>query len=209
MLTMVNRTQMAVLGFFGVAWFSIVVLLVAEPDVYDEALRLGDADAVLRIGSLALISCFIAVLSVGVVRRWRWTFWLVLVAFFAGIVRLPASLLELAGVLHVDLPAWYVAFQGALGIVQFIIGVLMAVGYRRAGCWGAFAGSSREIDDYLIAAARRNRVSRVESRSQQGREARSSGCAPAIRGRPSGLSATTGGWSGRMRARLRREQSSR
>jgi hypothetical protein len=37
------------------------------------------------------------VLGVGVLRRWRWTFWLVLVAFLFGVLRVPASILELMG----------------------------------------------------------------------------------------------------------------
>ena len=35
---MVNRTQALVLGFFLVAWMSLLTILVAAPEVYDRAL---------------------------------------------------------------------------------------------------------------------------------------------------------------------------
>jgi len=72
-----------------------------------------------------------------VVRRWRWMFWLVLVAFLAGILRAPASLLELAGVLPMTGPSWYVVLQAAIGFVQFAIGLAMLSAFRRAGVWGS------------------------------------------------------------------------
>jgi hypothetical protein len=61
-----------------------------------------------------------------------------LVAFLAGLLRQPASVLELEGVLPLQGPAWYVAFQSALGMVQFAIGLAMVRGYRRGGPWESF-----------------------------------------------------------------------
>jgi hypothetical protein len=87
---------------------------------------------------VAALTVFIALLSIGVLRRWRWTFWLVLVAFLAGVLRVPLAILQLTGVLVADGPAWYVVFQGLLGVVQVMIGLAMVAGYRRAGVWGAF-----------------------------------------------------------------------
>ena len=74
----------------------------------------------------------------GVVRRRRWAFWLTLIAFFAGVLRVPAAALQLAGYLAPDGPTWYVALQGVIGVVQFAIAVAMLAGYRRRGIWGAF-----------------------------------------------------------------------
>jgi chromate transport protein ChrA len=128
---MVNRTQALVLGFFLMALTSLVVILAAAPEIYDQALRLGSDSP----RWVALI--FLAVLAVGVLRRWRWTFWLILVAFLAGVLRVPVAGLELTGVLAADGPTWYVAFQGLLGVLQFAIGLAMVAGYRRAGVWGA------------------------------------------------------------------------
>jgi hypothetical protein len=135
---MVNRTQVLVLGFLLFAWTSLLVVLVAAPEVYDQALRLptGERRAA-EIGFLAALSGFIALLAIGVVRRWRWTFWLVLVAFLFGVLRVPVAILQLTGILAADGTTWYVAFQGLLGVLQFAIGLAMVAGYRRAGVWGA------------------------------------------------------------------------
>jgi hypothetical protein len=135
---MVNRTQALVLGFFGVALASLLVILVVAPEVYDRALRLPDRSGVAEVGFLVVLTGFLGLLTVGVLRRWRWTFWLVLVAFLAGVLRVPVAILQLTGVLAADVPAWYVAFQGVIGLAQAAIGLAMLAGYRRAGVWGAF-----------------------------------------------------------------------
>jgi hypothetical protein len=132
----INRTQALVLGFAAAAWALLVVILVAAPDVFADALGLPAGDRRPAAAFLLALSVFLALLGVGVVRRWRWTFWLVLVAFLAGLLRVPASLLELAGVVPTSAPAWYVLLQAVIGIVQFAIGLAMLSSYRRAGIWG-------------------------------------------------------------------------
>jgi hypothetical protein len=135
---MVNRTQALVLGFLLVAVTSLLVILAAAQEVYDQALRLPSGNRAAEIVSLAVLGGFITLLGIGVVRRWRWTFWLILVAFLAGVLRVPVASLQLAGVLAADGPRWYVTFQGLSGVLQVAIGLAMVVGYRRAGVWGAF-----------------------------------------------------------------------
>ena len=134
---MVNRTQGLVLGFGLVAWSSLIVILVTAPEVYDDALpALGHRMAV-EIAFLVLLSIFIGLLGVGVLRRWRWTFWLILAAFGLGLLRVPAAVLQLMGRLAPAGPTWYVVFQGAIGLVQFAIALVMLADYRRSGIWGA------------------------------------------------------------------------
>src|SRR5215216_6438352 len=122
---MVNRTQALVLGFFGVALASLVVILVAAPDVYDQALRLPDSSRVAEVAFLAVLTGFLGLLTVGVLRRWRWIFWLVLVAFLAGVLRVPVAVLQLTGVLAADdaleedIPGWDIGS-----------GLAMLAGYR-------------------------------------------------------------------------------
>jgi hypothetical protein len=135
---MVNRTQALVLGFFVVALSSLLVVLVAAPDIYDHALRLPDGSALAEVAFLVMLTGFIGLLAVGVLRRWRWTFWLVLVAFLAGVLRVPVAILQLTGVLPADVPTWYVLFQGVIGLAQVAIGLAMLAGYRRSGVWGSF-----------------------------------------------------------------------
>ena len=135
----VNRTQAVVLGFALLAWLSLIGILVAAPETLDSTLRLlpGNRQPA-ELAFLVALSAFIALLAVGVVRRWRWMFWLVLVAFLAGLLRVPASVLELFGVLPSMGPTWYVLLQAAIGLVQFAIGLAMLAGFRKAGPWGAF-----------------------------------------------------------------------
>jgi hypothetical protein len=135
---MANRTQALVLSFFVVALGSLLVILVAAPEVYDQALRLRSGSTAAEVAFLAVLTAFIGLLTVGVLRRWRWMFWLLLVAFLAGVLRVPVAVLQLTGVLAADVPAWYVIFQGVIGLVQVAIGLAMLAGYRRAGVWGSF-----------------------------------------------------------------------
>jgi hypothetical protein len=135
---MVNRTQALVLGFFVVALASLLIILVVAPDVSDQALRLPDRSGVAEVTFLAVLTGFLGLLTAGVLRRWRWTFWLVMVAFLAGILRVPVAILQLTGVLAAEVPVWYVAFQGVIGLAQVAIGLVMLAGYRRAGVWGSF-----------------------------------------------------------------------
>jgi hypothetical protein len=136
---MVNRTQALVLGFSLLAWTGVVALLVATPAVAAQAFRLPPgAPAVLPAAFPAGLTAFLGLLAVGVLRRWRWLFWLVAVAFLAGGLRVPVAVLELGGWLPAATPGWYVLLQGGVGLVQVAIGLAMLAGYRRAGVWGAF-----------------------------------------------------------------------
>ncbi len=134
-----NRTQTPVVGFLALAWLSLIVIVVIAPETYDEVLRLPPG---VRLASLAALSAFIAVMILGVLKRWRWVFWLLLVANLAGVLRVAGSALELVGVLPLPGPTWYVEFQALIGVVQFILGLMMLADYRRAGIWG-FRSMSR------------------------------------------------------------------
>jgi hypothetical protein len=134
-----NRTQQLVIGFFVVVWIALVAILLLSPRVYTQTLRqVGDDNRAIEASFLIALSAPIALLVVGVFRRWRWTFWLVLVAFLFGVLRLPASVLQVAGILPASGPTWYEALQGAIGVAQFLIALAMFVGYRKAGIWGEF-----------------------------------------------------------------------
>ena len=134
-----NRTQGLVIGFFALALIGFVAILALAPDVYLQTLRLPSSGSWMpELAFLLALMSFLVLLSIGTLRRWRWMFWLILIAFLAGILRLPASLLELTGVLHAAGPVWYTLLQAAIGVVQFLIGLAMIAGYRRSGPWGAF-----------------------------------------------------------------------
>ncbi len=130
--------QIAVLGFFGAAWLSFVAILIGAPAIYDDALKLPSGDhRLVDAAFLVALTIFLVVLSMSVIRRWRWTFWLILIAFLFGILRVPASALELLGAVPTTDPPWYLLFQAVIGLVQFAIGLVMFAGYRRRGIWGS------------------------------------------------------------------------
>jgi hypothetical protein len=136
-----------VLGFLSLAWLSLIAVLAIAPEVYDQNLpqpsdgNAGPAELVF----VSALSAFILFIGVGVVRRWRWLFWLLLTAFLFGILRVPTSILQLAGSIPAAGPNWYEIFQALIGMVQFAIGLVMLVEYRRYGVWGRpnGAGGSR------------------------------------------------------------------
>ena len=126
-------------GFLAFAWVTLIAILVLSPDIYMQALRqIGGENPGVEASFLIVLSALIAFLVLGVFRRWRWTFWLISVAFFFGVFRLPASALELAGIVPASGPVWYEAVQGGVGVVQFLIATMMLAGYRKAGVWGDF-----------------------------------------------------------------------
>ncbi len=133
-----NRTQALVLAFFATAIVTLAVVLAASPEVYSQTLGTsGNAKALSTVFYLALLA-FLSFLSLGVVRRWRWLFWLILIAFLAGGLRLMVSMLQLSGFVSPSGPAWFTVLQAGFGLAQLLIGVAMAAGYRRSGPWGAF-----------------------------------------------------------------------
>jgi hypothetical protein len=128
-----------VVGFFVLVWIALVAVLVLSPEVYSQTLRTVGGDSLaIEASFLIALSALIAFLVVGVFRRWRWTFWLVLIAFFFGVLRLPASALQLAGIMPASGPMWYEVMQGVIGVVQFLIAIAMFAGYRKVGVWGDF-----------------------------------------------------------------------
>jgi hypothetical protein len=134
-----NRTQLLVLSFFGLIWIALVAILVLSPEVYTSTLQQVPGDIIaIEVAFLVALSAFIGLLIAAVVRRWRWAFWLILVAFLFGALRLPASGLQLAGVLQATGPVWYEVLQAVIGVVQFLIALAMVRGYRKAGVWGQF-----------------------------------------------------------------------
>ena len=74
-------------------------------------------------------------LLIGVLRRWRWVFWLVLVAFGAMILDVPATILQLTGVLPAMFPLWYSLCRMGVALIAIGIAVWMLHIYRRHGVW--------------------------------------------------------------------------
>ena len=123
------------LALFAVYWIVVVVILLAARQVFDQVAGMTGDQRAVEVAIVLALTALLGLLSTGVVRGWRWTFWLILVAFMAGVLRAPVAVLELAGRIHSQGPPWYVALTAVVGLVQFGIAVAMLAGYRRAGIW--------------------------------------------------------------------------
>ena len=132
-----NPIKAVVLGLFAIYWVLVVLILVFARNVVDQVARLAGQRPSAEIADVLVFTVLLALLSTGIVRGWRWTFWLILVAFFAGILRVPASVLQLAGDSPAEGPPWYVVLQAVVGLIQFFIALVMLAGYRKAGMWGS------------------------------------------------------------------------
>jgi hypothetical protein len=134
-----RRLQRTLLAFFLLAVLFLVVVYVAAPSIYTNMLllmpsptgRSPAATTLLLVG----VGVFLAIVMIGVLRRWRWVFWLVLVAFDGMILDLPATLLQLTGILPNLFPLWYSLCRMGASLIAVGIAVWMLQIYRHHGVW--------------------------------------------------------------------------
>lgn len=128
------------MGLFAAYWVVVIVLLVAVRPVFDlildQQVRVSGDHRPAEVATVLVLTALLLLLSVGVFYGWRWTFWLILVVFLAGILRAPTAAFELTGRIATQAPGWYVGLTAVVGIIQFCIALAMLFGYRRAGIWG-------------------------------------------------------------------------
>jgi hypothetical protein len=132
----ISRTKGLVLALLAAYWVVVIVIWIAARPVFDQVAGLPRGQVGAESAEVLVLTALLLLLSVGVVRGWRWLFWLILIAFLAGILRVPAAALELAGKIPQQGPAWYVALTAIVGMIQFVVALRMAAGYRRSGVWG-------------------------------------------------------------------------
>ncbi len=133
------RLEMAVIAFFILAALSLLVVYVASPSIYVHSLSLTSSPAdrypvpvtLFLVGILAVI----ALLILGVVRRWRWLFWLILIAFTGSVIQIPVEGLQLLGVFPNPYPVWYSLFRGGVGFIELGFVFWMIQTYRHQGVW--------------------------------------------------------------------------
>jgi hypothetical protein len=135
----VVRLEMVVIAFLGLSALSSLVVYVANPSIYAQALALtsSPSDRYPVPVTLFLVGIFalIALLILGVVRHWRWVFWLMLVAFGGSALQIPVTLSQIAGVLPSTDPLWYSLFRMGVAVVEIAIAVWMIHIYRHKGVW--------------------------------------------------------------------------
>jgi hypothetical protein len=87
----INRIKAVVLALFALYWVAVVVILVVARPVFDQVARLPANQRLAEFGAVLVLTALFTLLSAGIVRGWRWTFWLILVVFLAGILRVPIA----------------------------------------------------------------------------------------------------------------------
>lgn len=107
------------LGYFGALLVLLVILYVAAPSLYVQALQIkglipsGESHPLPITLFLIVILTFVTTLGVGVVRGWRWLFWPALIAFLVAPLEILAGILQLLNVIPVQQPVWYVLLRMA------------------------------------------------------------------------------------------------
>jgi hypothetical protein len=135
-----NRTQRLVIGFFVLAWFALVVILRMSPAVREVTVRRVPGTGTPAVVTFAvLLLGFLTVLAIGVLRRWRRLYWLLLLAFAGGLARVPIAVLQLLGGWRPEDPTGTSSCRASSVVIQLGIAVAMFVGYRRSGPWAALS----------------------------------------------------------------------
>lgn len=135
-----KRLEWAILTFLGLALLSLVVVYLIEPSIYASVLGLGRTPTErYPLGTtlfLLAIVGFVACVMGGVRHHWRWLFWLLLLAFASAILEIPATLLQLAGILPGNVPAWYAWYRIGIGLGEIGIAIWMVRVAMSTGVWG-------------------------------------------------------------------------
>ena len=108
--------EMGMIAFFVLAALSLLVVYLTDPLIYAQSFSLTSSPAdrypipvtLFLVGVLVLITLLIF----GVMRKFRWLFWLILVAFTASVIQIPVEGLQLLGVFPNPYPVWYSLFRG-------------------------------------------------------------------------------------------------
>ncbi len=134
-----RRVQAGVIAFFAVVALSLVVIYTLAPRTYTQVLG-SKVPATESHPLIATVFCaatllFIALLIVGVLRRWRWIYSLLVVAFIASALQLPAGALELAGTQPNPVPAWYTLYRSVIAAGEVALGIWLIAVWRRWGIW--------------------------------------------------------------------------
>ena len=136
----VQRLSAVIIAFFVLAALSALAVYFTAPTIYTKVLMLESttADRYPLPATLFLIALliFITVLIVGVLRHWRWLFWLLLLANSFSILEVPATILQLNGVIPNPYPAWYSLYRMGIALIQVGIAIWMIRVYYQYGVWG-------------------------------------------------------------------------
>ncbi len=135
----VQRLSAVIIAFFVLAALSLVVVNFIDPTIYAKVLKLDAAttDRYPVSSTLFFVALliFIAFLIFGVTKHWHWLFWLLLLANGFSILEVPATILQLTGVIPDPYPVWYSLYRMCIAILQVGIAIWMVRIYFQYGVW--------------------------------------------------------------------------
>ncbi len=159
---LVRRLERLLLTFFLLAALFLLAVYVAAPSMYTQTLLLQPSPTdrypfPVTLFLVVIVGC-ISILMVGVVRHWRWVFWLLLVAFGGMILEIPATIFQLAGIFPRIFPVWYSLCRMEGAMIAVAIAVWMLQIYRHYGVWalGRKAPSDARAHNGAIPQAKRD-----------------------------------------------------
>jgi hypothetical protein len=134
-----HRLEQVLIALFLLLALFAIAVYVAAPSIYRSSLHLSTIDRYPLPVTLflAALLVFIAIVIVGVIRHWSWLFWLLLIAFSCMILEVPATILQLTGVVPdlFSFPLWYSLCRMSISMITFVIGMWMIYIYRHCGVW--------------------------------------------------------------------------
>ena len=136
---LLRRLERILITFFLLAVLFLIVVYIAAPSIYSNTLLLAPSptDRYPLPVTLFLVGIliFIAILIFGVVHHWRWLFWLLLIAFGFSILEIPATILQLTGLIPNSFPLWYSLSRMGVALIEVGIAAWMLRIYRQYGVW--------------------------------------------------------------------------
>jgi len=136
----IYRLGTVLIAFFVLAAFSIIIVYFVDPGIYAKVLKLEPTrtDRYPFASTLFLVALliFIAILIFGVTKHWRWLFWLLLIANSFSILEVPATILQLTGVVPLAYPVWYSLYRMSIAVLQVGIAIWIVRIYFQYGVWG-------------------------------------------------------------------------
>jgi hypothetical protein len=134
-----QRLETVLIAFFVLAALSILAVYFADPTIYTKTLMLEpsttDRYPLPSTMFLVAILVFIAVLIFGVMHHWRWLFWPLLIANSFSILEVPATILQLTGVIPDPYPVWYSLYRMGIALIQVAIAFCMVRIHYHYGIW--------------------------------------------------------------------------
>jgi len=134
------RLETVLIAFFVLAALSLLIVYFIDPSIYTKTLLLQPTTSnrypLTATLFLVAILTFITVLIYGVLHHWRWLFWLLLIANGFSILEVPATILQLTGVIPDPYPVWYSLYRMGVALVQVAIAIWMIRISYQYGVWG-------------------------------------------------------------------------